>query len=211
MCHAQRQTNQVPPQGGSHLARSNRLRDIASRYHRHGDSILIEIKLTHINQLFNSLDPSPFLEKDLDDDAEAYIVDTAREFPLKTSMRLTIHLPAETIHKDTGHTVTQAIHNFFDYRTGIADAELRHKLREGRTSLVIGALFLFACIGARQVVAAAGTDMLHEILQEGLLISGWVAMWRPLQLFLYDWWPIRNRRRLYAKLSRIKVDIRPHG
>lgn len=187
------------------------MRNIASRYRRHGDSILIEVKLSDLNQLFNSLDPSPFLEKDLDDEAEAYIVDTVREFPLKTPMRLALYLPADTIRKDTAQVVSQAIHNFFEYRSGIADAELRHKLREGRASLLIGTLFLFGCISARQLVATAGSGTLHEILQEGLLISGWVAMWRPIQLFLYEWWPIRNRGRLYDKLSRIKVDIRPHG
>lgn len=184
-------------------------RELESRYRKHGESILIEMKLNSLMQLFNSLDPSPFLEKDLDDDAETYIVDTAREFPLKTPMRLTIHLPPEQIHKDTAESVGHAIHNYFDYKTQIADAELRVKLRQGRTSLAIGLLFLAACLSARQLVATLGHETFYEILQEGLLISGWVAMWRPLQIFLYDWWPIRNMRSLYHKLSHIKIDIRP--
>ena len=35
---------------------------------------LIEIRLSNLVQFFNSLDPSPFRDKDLDDDAERYIV-----------------------------------------------------------------------------------------------------------------------------------------
>lgn len=34
----------------------------------------ISVKLRDINQLFNSMDPSPFIEKDLDDKAEEFIV-----------------------------------------------------------------------------------------------------------------------------------------
>lgn len=185
------------------------MKDLSARYRRHGESLLIEMKLSTLAQLFNSLDPSPFLEKDLDDDAEAYIVDTAREFPPKTSLRLVIHLPHDAIQPDTAESVAQAIHNYFDYKTQIADANLRHKLREGRTSLAIGLLFLAACLSARQLVAGLDGGTASEIVQEGLLISGWVAMWRPLQTFLYDWWPLRNLRTLYYKLSHIKVEIRP--
>ena len=126
------------------------MKDLVSRYRRHGESLLIEMKLNTLAQLFNSLDPSPFLEKDLDDDAEAYIVETAREFPLKTSLHLVIHLPPDAIEKDTAESVAHAIHNYFDYKTQIADAELRHKLRQGRVSLVIGLLFLAACLSARE-------------------------------------------------------------
>ncbi len=185
------------------------MKDLSARYRRHGESLLIEMKLNTLAQLFNSLDPSPFLEKDLDDDAEAYIVDTAREFPPKTSLRLAIHLPRDAIQPDTAESVAHAIHNYFDYKTQIADANLRHKLREGRASLVIGLLFLAACLSARQLVAGLDGGTASEIVQEGLLISGWVAMWRPIQTFLYDWWPLRNLRALYYKLSHIKVDIHP--
>jgi hypothetical protein len=32
-------------------------------------------------------------------------------------------------------------------------------------------------------------------------------MWRPLEIFLYDWWPIVGERRLHERLSRIEVRI----
>jgi len=76
------------------------VRDLESHYHRRGESILIEIKLNSVMQLFNSLDPSPFHEKDLDDDAEEYIVSTAREFALSTPLHLAIHLPPQAITPD---------------------------------------------------------------------------------------------------------------
>ena len=52
----------------------------------------VEIKLRDLNQLFNTMDPSPFLEKDLDDDAEEFIVNWVREFPLQDPVVLTVHV-----------------------------------------------------------------------------------------------------------------------
>jgi hypothetical protein len=184
-------------------------RDLASRYRRHGETILIELKLSDVMQLFNSLDPSPFHEKDLDDDAAEYILGTAREFSLKTPLRLSIYLPAEAIGKDTADTVTHAIHNFFDYRELVAARDLRELLRRGRTSLIIGLVFLSLCLFARELVGNLVVGTLTEFLREGLLISGWVAMWRPIQIFLYEWWPVRNLRRLNDKLSHLKIDVKP--
>jgi len=34
-----------------------------------------------------------------------------------------------------------------------------------------------------------------------------VAMWRPLEIFLYDWWPIRADARLFARLSSMPVEL----
>jgi len=52
----------------------------------------ISLKLRDTNQLFNSMDPSPFIEKDLDDDAEEFIVSWAQEFPPNAPIKLRIHL-----------------------------------------------------------------------------------------------------------------------
>ena len=46
-----------------------------------------------------------------------------------------------------------------------------------------------------------------EILRESLTIGGWVSMWRPLEVFLYDWWPIRNEARLSDRLAAMPVRI----
>ena len=48
---------------------------------------------------------------------------------------------------------------------------------------------------------------LFRFLRESLTIAGWVAMWRPMQIYLYDWWPLRRRGQLYGKLSRIPVEV----
>jgi len=51
------------------------------------------------------------------------------------------------------------------------------------------------------------SEWMH-VVQEGLLIIGWVAMWRPLELLLYDWWPLLQKLRLYARMGRMPVELR---
>jgi hypothetical protein len=49
-----------------------------------------------------------------------------------------------------------------------------------------------------------------RLVEESFLILGWVANWRPLEIFLYDWWPIARRRDLYRRLSKAIVEARPY-
>ena len=178
-----------------------------TRYRREGETYLIEIKLSDARQIFNSLDPAPFIDKDLDDDAEAYIVDSAREFHLKTPLKLVFYLPAPVAGENV-QSLPDAVRNYFAYRAGLARKEVSYTLRQGRGSLLIGLAFLFLCISLRQLVALAGHSTVEQILEEGLLISGWVAMWRPMQIFLYDWWPIQLRRRVLEKIQHMPMEVR---
>jgi hypothetical protein len=57
------------------------------------------------------------------------------------------------------------------------------------------------------VAGYLGESRISEVVREGFLIGGWVAMWRPLEVFLYDWWPIRAEGRLLQRLSTMPVRI----
>jgi hypothetical protein len=80
--------------------------------------------------------------------------------------------------------------------------------KQGRTSLLIGVTVLAVSLFAGDVVARLfGEDRLGGILRESLVIGGWVAMWRPMEVFLYDWWPIRADAKLADRLSAMPVRI----
>jgi hypothetical protein len=183
---------------------------LAGHYTREAGHYLIEVRLNDVRGLFNSLDPAPFIDKDLDADAEDYIVDTVQDFPPDTPLKLVIYLPADRLEGDAAAQVPEAIHNYFDYRAHHTDMKLRFMLLQGRTSLLIGLLFLFGCLAARELLSAAlPAGLARDIAEEGLLICGWVAMWRPIQIYLYDWWPIRRMRRCYEKIRSMPVELRP--
>jgi hypothetical protein len=54
------------------------------------------------------------------------------------------------------------------------------------------------------VLAGVG---IADLVREGVLIGGWVAMWRPLEILLYAWWPIQRDARLYDRLGDMPVRI----
>ena len=166
----------------------------------------IEVTLRNISALFNSLDPSPFRVKDLDAEAEAFIVSWAQEYPAEEPLLLSIHLQ-ETPAEDPTEMVRDAVRNYFTYRGQLTKLEFRHLMKQGRSSLVIGIAFLAMCLFVEIYLLPKKGGHFLELVRESLTIAGWVAMWRPMQIYLYDWWPLRRRGRVFAKLSRMVVEV----
>jgi hypothetical protein len=81
-------------------------------------------------------------------------------------------------------------------------------LRTGAVSLAIGLVFLMACIVLRRELIARAYIADQSIVDEGLLILGWVAMWRPIEILLYDWWPLARRGRVLHRLAGVMVEVR---
>jgi hypothetical protein len=167
----------------------------------------IEISINRLPQLFNSFDPSPFHERDLDSDAEAYIISSAEEISRHKPLTLIVHLPTDQIPIAGTPDLGDAIRNYFAYQEIQTQRRLRLLFRDGRITLLIGLSFLVGCVLIREIALSFGTGTISQIIAEGMLIMGWVAMWRPLQIFLYDWWPIRRRCRVLRKLSKMPVVI----
>lgn len=107
---------------------------------------LIELKLNELNQLFNSMDPSPFRERDLDDHAEEFIVSWASEHPRQHELKLVVHLSEKPTEPPCpGLVVSEAVTHYFDYRATMTLHELKRLFREGRAALIVGLLFLGVC------------------------------------------------------------------
>lgn len=168
---------------------------------------LIEVKVQTLHQLFNSMDPSPFHERDLDHDAEQFILSWAQEYPVRTPLKLVVHLGQKPEAAEPERLLATSVHNYFAYRADLNHREFHQLMREGWTSLLIGLAFLATCMTVAQTLTAY-LGQWHPVMKEGLTIIGWVAMWRPLEIYLYRWWPIRHLGEVYRKLSEMSVEIR---
>jgi len=167
----------------------------------------IELNLRDVNQLFNTMDPSPFHEKDLDHDAEEFILSLAREFPVQEPVELILHLSELPSGENAQALVERAVHNYFAYRARLNRLEFRRLMQQGRQSLVIGLLFLGTCLASGQALVHVSSGTLLNVLRESLTIGGWVAMWRPMEIYLYDWWPLHRPGRVFEKLSQMPVEV----
>ena len=169
----------------------------------------IELHLRDSAQLFNSMDPSPFHERDLDKEAEEFIFEYARELPPDSRLEIVIHVDTTAQSPESPQTVQGAIASHFRRRSDGISRQLRQLFRQGRASLAIGLSCVVATVlGSELVIRLMGEGAGATIIRESLLIGGWVAMWRPMEIFLYDWWPIRNQRRIYDRLASAEVDVR---
>ena len=168
----------------------------------------IEVRVAELRQLFDEIDPSPFQERDLDPKAVEFIVEWSRDLPATAPLALIVHLERAAGPPEEAVLLRDAVHEFFSQRAVGARRQLRELFRRGRVSLGIALGFLAASIAIGDALAMSFPDA-HAtgVLREGLLIVGWVAMWRPLEVFLYDWWPIRAEARLYDRLSAMPVRI----
>jgi hypothetical protein len=183
--------------------------DIESLYRKEDGKILIEITLSSVLQLFNSFDPAPFHEKELDSAAEHYIVETVKDFPKKTPFKILIYLPPDIAATERAQKIPRAIQNHFEYRMLVSDRKFRQRFRHGRSSLIIGLSFLTIALLARQAVSSLENHILAQLIADALLIIGWASMWEPVTVLLYELWPIIQQKRIYEKISRMEIDVLP--
>jgi len=170
----------------------------------------IQIGVEKLPQLFHTLDPFPFRERDLDRSAEEFIVDWARELPRNQPLKIVVHLPAAEAETAVARELEAAMKNFFAYRSNVIGRDIKELFRVGRRALLIGLTVLGVCLALGNLVSDfIAPPALERFVSEGLVILGWVANWRPAEIFLYDWWPLKRRRDLYRRLAAATVELRP--
>lgn len=165
----------------------------------------IELRVDAPQQLFHELDPSPLADRGLDEAVERYIIESARELPAR-SYELLLHVPGD-LPPERMAALAKSIRAYFAYRRDMQTIKLRRLLAEGRRTLAIGLAFLFVC-GLLGVLATETLPApIGPFLNQGLLIIGWVANWRPVEIFLHGWQPIRRQRNLLGRLAEMDVQF----
>ena len=177
------------------------------------DCQIIEVHVGELNQLFNAMDPAPFRERDLDPNADAFIVDSVKELHHhERPLALVVYVDREAITADNAAVVKDAVHQYFGSRARATRLKLRELFTNGRKSLVIGLVCVVVTVLASDLVQTMFEGRrFTNVISESLLIGGWVAMWRPLEVFLYEWWPIRAEARLHTRLSEMPVRVVQHS
>ncbi|MDE2136819.1 MAG: hypothetical protein KGJ68_05235 [Gammaproteobacteria bacterium] len=177
------------------------------RHHAlHGASAAsVSIHVRNVAQMFNSLDPSPFWDRDLDRDAAEFIED---EFSDKLSAH-TWHLH---VHAQDGAALAAdlqaAVEHYYERLAASARRRLRDEMRVGQLALLGGVTIFLLSMTSRGVLRQLLAGGAPRMLDEGLIIIAWLALWRPVESLLYGWVPLYRRRRLYERLAAVRVSVR---
>jgi hypothetical protein len=167
-----------------------------ARYRTEGEFTCIDMVTRSARQLFDMRDPSPFRERDLDDDAVEYLLTAAREIGHRAKLRVVITIEGERDPVLNEQEIVAAVRTHLEYERGRQVRKVREQLALGRRFLLVGAGALALLLSAAELTAFLPKSHVVQILREGLVITGWVAMWRPLELLLFDWWPHLEQRRV---------------
>ena len=76
----------------------------------------IEVHVAELKQLFNAIDPSPFRERDLDPNAEEFIVEWGRELGRDAPLALVVHLDRPAGLPEEPAILRDAVREFFAVR-----------------------------------------------------------------------------------------------
>ena len=119
------------------------------RYRVEGGRTFIDIRVAHSSQLFDGRDPAPFRERDLDDDAVAYLVAAADEIPRAQSLAIAVAISSEPEPAIPPESIVAAVRSHFVYQLEQTERRLRDHIRRGQISLAVGLTVLVVFLGLR--------------------------------------------------------------
>ncbi|CAN5631007.1 hypothetical protein BH10ACT2_BH10ACT2_18830 [soil metagenome] len=163
----------------------------------------IQVRVATVDHIFNPMDPTPLEERSLNPEVADWIEEWAEDLDKDHPITVEIYF-ADGRFAGREQAIVDGLHHHFEYREWQEGREFRKLLRQGRFSLVIG-IIAFAGFSTASRVIGSSDNPVVEVLHEGLSVLGWVSMWKPLEILLYDWWPIRRERRACRRLAEATV------
>jgi hypothetical protein len=141
------------------------------------DRLMIEVALDNYEDIFNEWDPAPFKRRDIDPDLRAFFEECSDEVSLKHPLAIVFFLPKGEIDMEKQQKCVEGLRNFFRFNKYLAEKEIVFSRKRVMKHLLIGALFLVIAVLFEHQFE---TDVLFDILGQGLFIGGWVFAWEAV-------------------------------
>jgi hypothetical protein len=168
---------------------------------------VVELTVKGCSELFDATAPSCLGRRILHDKIAEHLLEDVADAPGDAPLKLRLNVPAAEAAQ--AQTVGDAIRAHFEARRGEEQRRFRQIFRHGRNATLISLVFLIFVNALGQSIRTVFSGRFAEAVANGLEIFGWVAMWRPAELLLYDWMPVRRQRNLLARLAKMEVDFCP--
>lgn len=170
------------------------------------ETLAIHVAVTE--QLFNSIDPAPFRSRDLDPAVVAYVVEWVEELSGTGPLAITITIDRPSPAGDDEAVIREGFCENFRSLAAAKRREVSRLFRDGRISLLIGLAFVALAVVIGETISTYVADVRHaQVVADSAVIGGWVALWHPINIFLFDWWPLSRRAKLYDRLSAARIDV----
>src|SRR5689334_22274562 len=111
------------------------------------------VRVKRLEQLFNSFDPSPFWDQDLDKDAAEFIEAEFRDKPRDRAWVLNVAASEAGNYRE--QDVQEAVKRYYQRTAESIRQQTREHYRTGRLALALGAGVFLACMLGRQLLSGA--------------------------------------------------------
>ena len=175
-----------------------------SRYRIENGEPIVDVKLASIERIFDNRDPAPFRERDLDPALVEYLVSAGEDLVSSPRFRIVFWLEKA----GEPDQIEPAFRAHFDYELERIDRQRRRQRRIGQIALLFALVLIIALMSLAQLIGSIAHSSIGIGLKEGLVISCWVLMWKPVEVLVYDWIPWRRERKVLRKLLVMPIDVR---
>lgn len=175
-----------------------------SRYRDENGESCVDVNAASIEHIFDNRDPAPFRERDLDPDLVEYLIDASEDLVAHKRFRVVFWLDQPCEPRE----IEQAFRAHFAFEQQRLLRTRRRHRRTGLIALAVALVLFVALLSAAELVQGFVGGSLGATIHEGLVISCWVLLWRPIDLLLYDWIPWRRERNVVRRLVVAAVDVR---
>jgi hypothetical protein len=154
------------------------------------------IRLDSISDLFWPFDARPVADRTLSEDARWHLLDEWDRLRDAKPSSLTVYAPASERSETDENAVRTAIHRSLQKAAGPL-RRVDPLSRQEMVGIRIGIIFLFLSIVVSTAIDRSTDDVVLAGISQGILVVGWVALWRPAERFIVEVVPhFFNRRRI---------------
>lgn len=174
----------------------------------------VDLYLSDIHNFFQTPEVDPFLGENIEASGIDQLIDTMNARPDSRRIgRIVIHLPEPMIEPNLSARVRTAITNYCDAQIRLDVQKVREIWLEGRRALKIGLVFWAICLSLSLLFEEVifTRHAIGRLFGEGFIIAGWVGLWRPAELLLYDWRPFAREKKRYQEIKAMEVAIVPRA
>lgn len=173
----------------------------------------VVLRTADLEAIFHPFDPAPLDRRTVSDAADDYILNIFKDLDDRSSVAMRIQLPPgdSTCCGD----VQEAFRKHFRESAAECRSELREHFRDALRSLGASLVFALVVVLLAQWVAGLAESRLLDKVASGLSLAAWVSLWKPTEMLIHDWRPLRRilvmREQLAAMVvvceSGVSVDV----
>jgi len=175
----------------------------------------ITLRVRDLHELFSAPDFDPaatdFGDDELYEPGIDHLVSHLRGRRLPKRGQLLLLVQPGVVHPDLAGMARRAINRYCRHKILESKRTLNELLWIGLKALQVGVLFLAICLVLATAIAGSNVapGSFGDVLTQGLTIVGWVSLWRPVEILLYEWWPLWRDVRVYDYIQRMDIAIQP--